>query len=169
MKKHDIDISFPLPVKSTLLVKIREANIPKKYVNEQMTTAADYSAPHLSFYHCVFNQIEMVRNQLKQHARHLNIQTSQTGKAIHLLGSVCDQKVIKGHQENYFSHVRKQEKEFQEIDHIIDKEIEPLVIHLSDNNDSDGSDEELNQKNRKGSLQSHTLLKNNYLTVTELN
>ena len=34
MKKHDIDISFPLPVKSTLLVKIREANIPKKYVNE---------------------------------------------------------------------------------------------------------------------------------------
>ena len=71
---------------------------------------------------------------------------------LHLLGNVCDQKVIKGHWENYFSHVRKQEKEFQEIDHIIDKEIEPLVIHLSDNNDSDGSDEELNQKNRKGSL-----------------
>ena len=38
------------------------------------------------------------------------------------------------------------------MDYIIDNEIEPLVIHLSDNNDSDGSDEELNQKNRKGSL-----------------
>lgn len=152
MKKHDIEISSPLPVKSTLLVKIRDANILKKYDNEQMTTTADCSAPHLSFYHCVFNQIAMVWNQLKQRARHLNIQTSQTEKAIDLLGNVCDQKVIKGHQENYFSHVRKQEKEFQEMDYIIDNEIEPLVIHLSDNNDSDGSDEELNQKNRKGSL-----------------
>ena len=54
------------------------------------------------------------------------------------------------------------------MDHIIDNKIEPLVIHLSDNNDSDGSEEELlwrSQKNKIGSLQNHTLLKKQYLTV----
>ena len=83
----------------------------------------------------------MVWNQLKHHTWHLNIYTSQPGKVIDLLRNVCDQKTTKGHWENYVGHVIKQEKKFWEVDHIIDNEIEPLVIQLSDNNDSDGSEE----------------------------
>ena len=43
-----------------LLEKIREANIPKKYVIDEMATAAGYSPLHLSSYHCAVNPTEMV-------------------------------------------------------------------------------------------------------------
>lgn len=39
------------------------------------------------------------------------------------------------------------EKEFPEMNQIIDNEIEPSVIHLSDNTDSDGKGEELVSRN----------------------
>ena len=55
--------------------------------------------------------------------------------------NICDQKITKEHWENYVSHITKQEKKFREMDHIIDNKNEPLVIHLSDNNYSDGSEE----------------------------
>ena len=66
--KHHIEISSPYPVKPVLLEKIREANIPKKYVIDEMVTAAGCSVDCLPPYHCVFNQIEMVWNQLKHQA-----------------------------------------------------------------------------------------------------
>ena len=66
--KHHIEISSPYPVKPVLLEKICEANIPKKYVIDDTATAAGYSVDCLPPYHCVFNQIEMVWNQLKHHA-----------------------------------------------------------------------------------------------------
>lgn len=53
--------------------------------------------------------------------------------------AVCDQKITKEHWENYVGHVVKQEKEFQEKDHVTDNEI---VIHLSDDNDIEKNKEE---------------------------
>ena len=44
------------------------------------------------------------------------------------------------------------EKEFPKMNHIIDNEIEPLVIHLSDNTDSDGKGEELVSRNQKNKI-----------------
>ena len=84
----------------------------------------------------------MVWNQLKYHARHLNIFTSQPGKVVELIRNVCDQKITQEHWENYVRHVIKQEKEFREMDFITDNDIEPLVIHVSNESDSDGSDDE---------------------------
>ena len=46
------------------------------------------------------------------------------------------------------------EKEFPKMNHIIDNEIEPLVIHLSDNTDSDGKGEELVSRNQKNKIDS---------------
>ena len=155
MTKHHIEIPSPLPVKPGLLEQIHKANIPKKYVIDEIATTAGYPVLRLPPFHCVFNPIEMVWNQLKHHARHLNIHTGHPANVIDLLRNVCDQKITKGHWENYVSHTVKQEKEFREMDHIIDNEMEPLVIHLSDNNDSDRSEEELlqrNQKNKNSSL-----------------
>ena len=63
----------------------------------------------------------MVLNQLKHRARHLNIYTNQPANVIDLLRNVCDQKITKGHWENHVRHVIKQEKEFREMDHVIDK------------------------------------------------
>ena len=39
--------------------------------------------------------------------------------------------------------ILKPVKKFREMDHIIDNETESLVIHLSDNNDSNGIEKEL--------------------------
>ena len=89
--KHHIEIPSPLLVKTVLLKKIREANIPKK--NMSLTSWA----PHLG-----------------------------TLKEI--------------------------EKEFPEMNQIIDNEIEPSVIHLSDNTDSDGKGEELVSRNQKNKI-----------------
>ena len=78
MTKHHIEIPSPLQVKTVLLNKIREANIPKK---------------------------------------------------------IC-------HWPPHLGTLKEIENEFLEMDHIIDNEIEPLVIHLSDNADRDGKGEE---------------------------
>ena len=52
------------------------------------------------------------------------------------------------------------EKEFPEMDHIVDNETEPLVIHLSDNTDSDGKGEESGfkkpEKQNRLYLESHS-------------
>ena len=47
MIKHRIDIPLPLPFKPILLQKIREANIPKKYVVHEMALDAGYSVLRL--------------------------------------------------------------------------------------------------------------------------
>ena len=106
--KHQIEIPSPLPV--VLLEKIREANIPNKYVIDEMVIASDYSVLCLPPYHFVFTPIEIVWNQLKHHARHLNIYTSQPAKVIDLLRNVCNQKITKGHWKNYVSHVIKRKR-----------------------------------------------------------
>ena len=51
MTKHHIEIPSPVPVKSTLLEKIHEANFPKKYVIDEMATTAGYSVLRLPPYH----------------------------------------------------------------------------------------------------------------------
>ena len=62
-----------------------------------MATAVGYSVLCLPPYHCLFNPIEMVWNQLKYHARHWNIYTSQPAKVIDLIRNVCDKKITMGH------------------------------------------------------------------------
>ena len=44
------------------------------------------------------------------------------------------------------------EKEFPEMNQIIDNEIDPSVIHLTDNTDSDGKGEELVSRNQKNKI-----------------
>ena len=69
-KSPKINMTLPLPVKPVLLQKICEANIPKKYVVDEMFLNAEYSVLRLPPYHFVFNSIEMVWSQLKYHAWH---------------------------------------------------------------------------------------------------
>ena len=121
MTKHHIEILSPFPAKPVLLEKIHEANIPKKYVIDKMATAAGCSVLRLPLYHRVFNPTEMVWNQLKHHARHLNIHTNQPAKVIDLLRIFVTRK---SHWENYVSHFIKKEKDFRKMDHIIDNKIE---------------------------------------------
>ena len=71
-------------------------------------------------------------SQLKHHARHLNIYRSQPSKVANLIRDGSDQKITVGNWKNYVAHIMKEEKTFREIDHVLDSEIKPLVIHLLD-------------------------------------
>ena len=62
MIKHHIEIPSLLPAKPALLQKILEANIPNKYVIDEMALDAGHSVLKLSLYYCVFNPVEMVRS-----------------------------------------------------------------------------------------------------------
>ena len=50
-----------------------------------MALDAGYSVLRLSPYLCVFNPVEMVRSQLKNHHRLLNIYSSQPSKVVNLV------------------------------------------------------------------------------------
>ena len=49
----------------------------------------------------------------------------------------------RGEWKNYIAHIMKEENTFCEMDHILDSEIETLVLHLWDGDDTDDSDNKL--------------------------
>ena len=70
----------------------------------------------------------------------MNIDTSQPTEVVYLIWNVCDQKITKDNWGNFTGRVMEEKNKFREMDHILDK-TEPLVIHLSDSNNSDGSED----------------------------
>ena len=64
MIKHHVEIPLPLHCykKPVLFQKICEANIPKKYVVDEMALDAGYSALKLPPYHCVMFDIILHNN-----------------------------------------------------------------------------------------------------------
>ena len=138
MKRHDIDIPTPLPTKPVLLEKVHEKNIKSEYIIDKMAKEAGYDVLRLPPNHCIFNPIEMVWNQLKHHARHSNIYTSQPAKVVGLLREVCEEKISVENCQNYVNRVVKIEEKYRVMDHIVDNEVEPFIIHASDSeNESD--------------------------------
>lgn len=85
MIKQNIDVPNTIPAKPVLLEKIREKNIPKQYVIDSMAQRVDYDVLRLFPYHCVFNPIEMMWNQIKYHNRRFNVYTSQSLKLVDLI------------------------------------------------------------------------------------
>lgn len=73
----------------------------------------------------------------------MNIDTSQPTKVVDLIRNVCDQKITKDNWGNFTGRAMEEKNKFREMDHILDNEIEPLVIHLPDSNNSDGSEDKL--------------------------
>ena len=107
MIKHRIEI-LSLPVKPVLVQKIHEANIPKKYIVDEMALDAEYSFLRFSSYQCVFKPIEMVQSQLK-HAWRSNIKSSQPSKVVNLICDVFAQKITVDKWMNNIAHIFKEE------------------------------------------------------------
>ena len=55
---------------------------------------------------------------------------------MHLIKKVCD-KISSDEWSKFVRQVEKEEEKFRTRDHILDTEIEPLVIALADDDDSD--------------------------------
>ena len=125
MSKQDIEIPNPIPTKSVLLEKILIIfkNIEKQYAIDSMTEKGGCSVLRLPLYHCILSPIKMAWNQLKYHVRHLNVYTSNPSKVVKI--------------------GIKEEEKFRIMDDILDNEIEPFVIHLSENGDVNDSWDEM--------------------------
>ena len=143
MNKHCIRIPEPVPTKPVLLKLIKDANIQKKYIIDSMAESAGHTVLRLPPYHCMLNPIEMVWSQLKQKCRRENIYTNEPSKVLDLIRNVCNETILPAHWKNYVSHVIKEEENFRKTDHIVDNEIEPVIIeYCSSESDCDSDIEQ---------------------------
>ena len=95
MKKHDISITEPVPVKAVLLERICQASIQKEYVIDKMAKEAGFVFLRLPPYYCVLNPIALIRK-------------------------VFAEKIPVKNWRNYVQHVIKEEGRFKEMDNIVD-------------------------------------------------
>ena len=58
---------------------------------------------------------------------------------------MCHSEVTSEHWGNYVKHVINEENKFKVIDHILDNDIEPLIVHVYA--DSDDSSHEIDEEN----------------------
>ena len=84
----------------------------------------------------MLNAIELAWSKLKQTVRSENVFTEQPDKVMHLIKKVCDE-ISHDEWSKFVRHVEKEEEKFRTRDHILDTEIEPLIIALADDDDSD--------------------------------
>ena len=65
-----------------------------------------------------------------------NVFTEQPDKVMHLIKKVCNE-ISSDEWSKFVRHVEKEEEKFRTRDHILETEIEPLIISLADDDDSD--------------------------------
>ena len=84
----------------------------------------------------MFNAIELAWSKLKRAVRSENVFTEQPDKVMHLIKKVCDE-ISSDEWSKFVRDVEKEEEKFRTEDHILDTEIEPLIIALAEDDDSD--------------------------------
>ena len=83
--------------------------------------------------------IELAWSKLKRTVRSENVFTEQPNKVMHLIKKVCDE-ISSDEWSKFVRHVEEEEEEeekFRTRNQILDTEIEPLIIALADDDDSD--------------------------------
>ena len=65
LKAHNIPVPNPVPRNAVLSQKVKEANIAKRCVIDEIARACGHEVLRLPPYHCTLNPIELVWAQLK--------------------------------------------------------------------------------------------------------
>ena len=65
---------------------------------------------------------------MKQHGPRQNIYTNEPSKVLDLIREVCCTKMSPKNCESFVSHVIKEEEKLRKTDHIVDNEIETVII-----------------------------------------
>ena len=81
-------------------------------------------------------RLELAWSKLKRTVRSENVFTEQPDKVMHLIKNVC-YEINSDEWRKFVRHVEEEEEKFRTRDHILDTEIEPLIIVLADDDDSD--------------------------------
>ena len=136
MMKKNIPRPSPVPTNLVLLDITKLFQVEKEYFVNNLIRRHDHEVLRLPPYHCVLNAIELAWSKLKRTVRSENVFTEQPDKVMHLIKKVCDE-ISSDEWSKFVRHVEKEEEKFQTRDHILDTEIEPLIIALADDDDSD--------------------------------
>ena len=135
MMKKNIPIPSPVPTRPVLLERIKLFQVEKEYFVDDLIRRHGHEVLRLPRYHCVLNAIELAWSKLKQTVRSENVFAEQPDKVMHLIKKVCDE-ISSDEWSKFVRHVEKEEEKFRTRDHILDTEIEPLIIALADDDDS---------------------------------
>nr|CAH7739220.1 unnamed protein product [Callosobruchus chinensis] len=136
-------------VKAELYVIIKQykpANIT--YVIDEMARRCGISVLRLPPYHCELNPIELIWAQVKGHIARQN--TTFKLQDVKVLLENAIQLVTPEAWQNAIRHVVQEERKMWQVDHHIDTTLEPVIINLGEESDSDslllsnesGSDDE---------------------------
>ncbi|PSN54164.1 hypothetical protein C0J52_06847 [Blattella germanica] len=89
-KAHNIPVLNPVPINAVLSQKIKEANIAKRYVIDEMAQACDHEVLRLPPYYCTLNPIELVWARLKHSVKKENVTPSSTISVCRVLRKCVD-------------------------------------------------------------------------------
>ena len=133
--KKNIPIPSPVPTRPVLSERIKLFQVEKEYLLNNLIRRHGHEVLRLLPCHCVLNAIKLAWSKLKRTVRSENVFTEQPDKVMHLIKKVCDE--ISSEWSKFVRHVEKEEEKFRARDHILDTEIEPPIIALADDGDSD--------------------------------
>ena len=134
--KKNIPIPSPVPTRPVLLERVKLFQVEKEDFVHDLIRRHGHEVLRLQPYHCGLNAIELAWSKLKQTVRSENVFAEQPDKVMHLIKKVCDE-ISSDEWSKFVRHVEKEEEKFRTRDHILDTEIEPLIIALADDDDSD--------------------------------
>lgn len=140
LQKQGVVLPEPPPTKVVLLQMVKELNLPKKYIIDEMARAAGHIVLRLPPYHCCLNAIEMVWSQVKRQVRRHNIFDHSAEHVIQILKDAFD-SVTPDQWLQYVKHAEMEEQGFWERDRIIDDEIQPIIISLDEETDDEFIDD----------------------------
>ncbi|XP_072400960.1 uncharacterized protein [Diabrotica undecimpunctata] len=135
-KNIDFDEDM-LKVELLQLVAPRKAEY-NKYVIDELAKAQNKTVLRLPPYHCELNPIELIWADAKNFIA-ANNKTFKFADVKILLNDALN-NITQEKWKNCVKHVQNTvEKKFWELDHIIEVMVEPLIIEIGSNGDSDSS------------------------------
>ena len=138
MKAHNIPVPNPVPINAVLSQKIKEANIAKRYVIDEMARACGHEVLRLPPYHCTLNPIELVWARLKHSVKKENVTPSSTISVCRVLRK-CVDDISRDLWGKCVQHTVNIERTYMSQDVAIDN---GQVIINVDSNESENDTEE---------------------------
>jgi transposase len=127
------DIYFEFSYKKAQLLEVLNSYaIKKQYVCDNLAEQAGHTVLRLPPYHCMFNPIEHLWNQVKSKIRAENVTPTLSPSVINLIKNVITNIPVES-WKNSVQHIIKIEDSYISIQN----NINPIVINLNDDSDSE--------------------------------
>lgn len=130
MLQNDIYFEFSYK-KSDLLKVLKDFNLKKEYFCDSVAEKMGHTVLRLPPYYCVFNPIEQIWHQIKSRVRAENLSPTLSVSVVELIKKVVDDIPCES-WKNCVKHVVKVEESY-----IHAKNVEPLIINLANDSDSE--------------------------------